>query len=158
MTRTRSIDCRAQAHRLEIDVRADAMDLELPEVDLGADRSTGSRHALPAPAAHPASGAPLAPGGVLIYETFLVSQAERGRPTNPDFLLNLASWRRWSARWRSCERARARSTARWSRRWLRGEGLGPAAIGLSRAKASRHQWSEQIVDLVVSTRKDDTGS
>ena len=29
----------------------------------------------------------LAPGGVLIYETFLERQAEHGRPTNPDFLL-----------------------------------------------------------------------
>jgi SAM-dependent methyltransferase len=27
------------------------------------------------------------PGGVLIYETFTVGQAERGRPRNPDFLL-----------------------------------------------------------------------
>ena len=29
----------------------------------------------------------LAPGGVLIYETFTRAQAARGRPTNPDFLL-----------------------------------------------------------------------
>jgi SAM-dependent methyltransferase len=29
----------------------------------------------------------LAPGGVLIYETFAVGQAEFGRPSNPDFLL-----------------------------------------------------------------------
>jgi tellurite methyltransferase len=29
----------------------------------------------------------VAPGGVLIYETFTVGQAERGRPTNPAFLL-----------------------------------------------------------------------
>ena len=27
------------------------------------------------------------PGGVLIYETFTVGQAHRGRPCNPDFLL-----------------------------------------------------------------------
>jgi SAM-dependent methyltransferase len=27
------------------------------------------------------------PGGVLVYETFTQAQAERGRPTNPDFLL-----------------------------------------------------------------------
>ena len=29
----------------------------------------------------------VAPGGVLVYETFLVSQAERGHPRNPAFLL-----------------------------------------------------------------------
>jgi SAM-dependent methyltransferase len=29
----------------------------------------------------------LTPGGVLIYETFTRAQAARGRPTNPDFLL-----------------------------------------------------------------------
>jgi SAM-dependent methyltransferase len=29
----------------------------------------------------------VAPGGVLIYETFTRRQAARGRPTNPDFLL-----------------------------------------------------------------------
>jgi hypothetical protein len=27
------------------------------------------------------------PGGVLVYETFTRAQALRGRPTNPDFLL-----------------------------------------------------------------------
>jgi 2-polyprenyl-3-methyl-5-hydroxy-6-metoxy-1,4-benzoquinol methylase len=30
----------------------------------------------------------VAPGGVLIYETFTVDQASRGRPRNPAFLLN----------------------------------------------------------------------
>jgi SAM-dependent methyltransferase len=29
----------------------------------------------------------VAPGGFLIYETFTVAQAQRGRPTNPRFLL-----------------------------------------------------------------------
>jgi SAM-dependent methyltransferase len=29
----------------------------------------------------------LRPGGLLVYETFTVAQAQRGRPTNPDFLL-----------------------------------------------------------------------
>jgi SAM-dependent methyltransferase len=29
----------------------------------------------------------VAPGGVLIYETFTTAQAARGRPSNPDFLL-----------------------------------------------------------------------
>jgi SAM-dependent methyltransferase len=31
--------------------------------------------------------AALAPGGLLVYETFTVAQAARGKPTNPDFLL-----------------------------------------------------------------------
>jgi hypothetical protein len=35
----------------------------------------------------PAIVAALAPGGVLIYETFTRAQAANGRPTNPDFLL-----------------------------------------------------------------------
>ena len=30
----------------------------------------------------------LAPGGVLVYETFTTAQAARGRPTNPAFLLD----------------------------------------------------------------------
>jgi SAM-dependent methyltransferase len=30
----------------------------------------------------------LAPNGLLVYETFTVAQAARGKPTNPDFLLN----------------------------------------------------------------------
>lgn len=35
----------------------------------------------------PALIAALRPGGVLVYETFTRAQAARGRPTNPDFLL-----------------------------------------------------------------------
>jgi len=35
----------------------------------------------------PALLAALRPGGVLVYETFTVAQAARGRPTNPAFLL-----------------------------------------------------------------------
>ncbi len=35
----------------------------------------------------PDLGAALAPGGVLIYETFMVGNERFGRPTNPDFLL-----------------------------------------------------------------------
>lgn len=31
--------------------------------------------------------AALRPGGVMVYETFTVAQAARGKPTNPDFLL-----------------------------------------------------------------------
>ena len=29
----------------------------------------------------------VAPGGLLVYETFTLAQAARGKPTNPDFLL-----------------------------------------------------------------------
>ncbi len=36
----------------------------------------------------PAILAAVAPGGVLIYETFTVGQARRGHPRNPAFLLN----------------------------------------------------------------------
>lgn len=35
----------------------------------------------------PAIGAALAPGGVLIYETFALGNERFGRPSNPDFLL-----------------------------------------------------------------------
>ena len=35
----------------------------------------------------PAVSAALAPGGVLIYETFAVGNERLGRPSNPDFLL-----------------------------------------------------------------------
>lgn len=35
----------------------------------------------------PALVAAVAPGGALLYETFLVGQERRGRPRNPDFLL-----------------------------------------------------------------------
>jgi SAM-dependent methyltransferase len=35
----------------------------------------------------PALAAALAPGGVLIYETFMVGNERYGRPANPDFLL-----------------------------------------------------------------------
>ena len=38
--------------------------------------------------------AALRPGGTLVYETFLRAQAARGRPTNPDFLLEPGELRR----------------------------------------------------------------
>jgi len=38
--------------------------------------------------------AALRPGGALVYETFLRAQAARGRPTNPDFLLEPGELRR----------------------------------------------------------------
>lgn len=36
----------------------------------------------------------LAPGGLLVYETFTAEQARLGRPTNPDFLLEPGELRR----------------------------------------------------------------
>ena len=38
--------------------------------------------------------AALRPGGLLIYETFTRAQARRGKPTNPDFLLEEGELRR----------------------------------------------------------------
>jgi len=35
----------------------------------------------------------LKPGGFLVYETFTAAQAERGKPTNPAFLLNVGELR-----------------------------------------------------------------
>ena len=79
---------RQQAVRLELDVRVEEMDLEAPGVDLGAGRFdlivvTRYLHRPIFPQLVNA----LAPGGALVYETFLISQAERGHPTNPAFLL-----------------------------------------------------------------------
>jgi hypothetical protein len=69
-------------------VRVVVMDLEAPGVDFGAapfDVIVVTRY-LHRPLIPHLVGA-LALGGILIYETFLVGQAERGHPTNPDFLL-----------------------------------------------------------------------
>jgi SAM-dependent methyltransferase len=77
-----------QARRLELDLRVEEMDLEAPGVDLGAERFdliVVTRYLHRPLVAHLVSA--LAPGGTLIYETFLISQAERGHPTNPAFLL-----------------------------------------------------------------------
>jgi rhodanese-related sulfurtransferase len=78
----------ATAERLSLDVHAEALDLESGSPDLG----TGA-YALVVVFQYlhrplfPALVAALAPGGLLLYETFTVDQARRGRPTNPDFLL-----------------------------------------------------------------------
>jgi SAM-dependent methyltransferase len=42
----------------------------------------------------PALVAAVAPDGVLVYETFTIRQAERGKPTNPAFLLHPGELRR----------------------------------------------------------------
>ena len=136
---------RAQAVRLELDVRVEAIDLEAPGVVLDAARFdlvvvTRYLHRPLVPQLVEA----LAPGGMLVYETFLVGQAERGHPRNPAFLLEPGELARWCARSKSCDRARATSMARWWRRWWRGAGEG-----------SGHPGPEQVVDLVVARREGD---
>ncbi len=41
----------------------------------------------------------LAPGGILVYETFTVDQAKFGKPTNPDFLLKPGELDGWFGSW-----------------------------------------------------------
>lgn len=83
------------AKRLGLRVVAEVIDLEAERVDLGADRFdliVGFRYLH-----RPLFGAilrALARGGVLIYETFTVEQACRGRPTRPEFLLERGELRR----------------------------------------------------------------
>jgi rhodanese-related sulfurtransferase len=76
------------AARLALPVETQALDLETGGVDLGAGRYALVlvAHYLHRPLFPPLVRA-LAPGGLLLYETFTRAQARRGRPTNPDFLL-----------------------------------------------------------------------
>jgi rhodanese-related sulfurtransferase len=79
---------REAAGRLRLDVAAEATDLETGGVDLGeevADLILCVRY-LHRPL-FPAIVRALRRSGILLYETFLVGQAARGGPTNPDFLL-----------------------------------------------------------------------
>ena len=76
------------ADRLGLPVHTRVTDLETDDVDLG-----GAGYALVLVTRYlhrpllPHLVRSLAPGGVLIYETFLEKQAEVGHPKNPDFLL-----------------------------------------------------------------------
>ena len=84
----------ATAGRLQLDVRAEVRDLEAAGVDLGDGTCdlvlvTNYLHRPLMPVLVRAVG----PEGLLIYETFLEGQAERGRPTNPDFLLKAGELR-----------------------------------------------------------------
>lgn len=77
-----------QADRLGLAVTTRVTDLEVATPDLGDDGYalvvvTRYLHR----ALFPHLLLSLAPGGVLMYETFLDRQAETGRPTNPDYLL-----------------------------------------------------------------------
>jgi len=78
----------ARARRDGLPLVARAVDLEAGAVDLGDARYdvVVVVHYLHR-ALFPALIATLAPGGALVYETFTVAQAARGRPTNPAFLL-----------------------------------------------------------------------
>jgi SAM-dependent methyltransferase len=77
---------RARTKRLPL--TALAMDLEAAGVTMGLSvyDVVVVVHYLHRPL-FPALLAALRPGGVLVYETFTVAQAARGRPTNPAFLL-----------------------------------------------------------------------
>ena len=86
---------RQAAGRLGLPVEAELVDLEAPGTDLGDglyDIVLGI-HYLHRPL-FPALRRSLRTGGVLIYETFTVAQAARGKPTNPDYLLKPGELRR----------------------------------------------------------------
>ena len=77
-----------KARRLGFDPEVDVADLEAGPVDLGEDLHdlivvTRYLHRPLFPALRRA----LAPDGIPVYETFTVEQADRGHPTNPQFLL-----------------------------------------------------------------------
>ena len=78
----------ALARRLHLPLDAAVVDLEAPGADLGAGEYELVLvfNYLHRPL-FPALVRALKPGGVLLYETYTWDQAERGRPTNPDHLL-----------------------------------------------------------------------
>jgi tellurite methyltransferase len=69
-------------------IHTTCVDLEHQDADLGTDRwgTILVFNYLHRPL-FPAIVRALAPGGVLIYQTFTIGQRERGRPRNPAFLL-----------------------------------------------------------------------
>jgi len=79
---------RAAAEAAGLAVTAEVRDLEsgAPDLGVGVFDVIVVVHYLHRPL-FPALLDALAPGGVLVYETFTRAQAARGRPTNPDFLL-----------------------------------------------------------------------
>jgi tellurite methyltransferase len=79
---------RAVAARLGLPVQTRVVDLEVGESDLGKDAYSLVLviHYLHRPI-FPAIRNALAPGGLLLYETFTEAQAARGRPRSPDHLL-----------------------------------------------------------------------
>lgn len=101
--RVRAIDRDAEAidsvsriaDRMTLPIEADVLDLESGPVELG---DGGYDAVVVFNYLHrplmPALVRAVAPGGVLVYETFTTGQAERGRPTNPAFLLEPGELRR----------------------------------------------------------------
>lgn len=78
---------RATADRLELPVATARVDLEAaPALERGAYALVAVFHYLHRPL-FPALVDALAPGGLLVYETFTVEQAELGRPRDPAHLL-----------------------------------------------------------------------
>ena len=94
--RTRAVDVNTdavarlnqQAREESLPLHADVVDLETGTPSLGVDAYDVIVvvHYLHR-ALFPALIAALRPGGLLMYETFTVEQAKRGKPTNPAFLL-----------------------------------------------------------------------
>ncbi len=86
---------RSTAARLKLPVDVEVLDLETPGLDLGTDQYDLilGVHYLHRPLFDAVVRA-LAPGGLLLYETFTVEQASRGKPTNPAFLLERGELRR----------------------------------------------------------------
>ena len=78
----------ADAERMHWPLTTIVRDLETGDADLGdaAWDLIVVTHYLHRPLM-PAIVRALAPGGVLLYETFTTAQAARGKPTNPAFLL-----------------------------------------------------------------------
>jgi len=81
---------RTEAARRLLPVEARIVDLEAARADIGLGQDAYDLvvvfHYLHRPLFPTLIGA-LAPGALLIYETFTVDQARLGKPTNPDFLL-----------------------------------------------------------------------
>jgi SAM-dependent methyltransferase len=79
---------REEAARRRLPLRTEVMDLESGNVALprGPFDLIVVVHYLHRPLFGALKEA-LRPGGILVYETFTRAQAERGQPTNPDFLL-----------------------------------------------------------------------
>jgi tellurite methyltransferase len=82
------------ARRLGLPVTVETLDLEAGSPALGRDFAlVAVFHYLHRPL-FPALVAALAPGGLLLYETFTADQAALGHPKNPDFLLQHGELRR----------------------------------------------------------------
>lgn len=89
---------REMARRLELPIRVKAIDLESGTDHLNAeayDLVVGI-HYLHRPH-FPELVRALRPAGILVYETFTIEQAKRGKPTNPDFLLRPGELKRLAA-------------------------------------------------------------